>query len=123
MRKYLLLCLVLIASCYVYSQNTSTITITNDQLKTATLIFAEHQKLLETVPLLNNQISNLELINKSWERTDSIRKTQLTNYSKILRDKERSIEDLNKSLKRKQNVIKYGTVSSCVLILLCLLVK
>lgn len=115
-RKYLLLCLVMIASTCAFSQNTSTITITSEQLRTANLIFAEHQKLSETVPLLKNQITNLELINKSWEKTDSINRI-------IIKSKNESIEDLNKSLKKKQNVIKYGTAGSCILILLCLLIK
>ena len=29
----------------------------------------------QQIPLLENKIANLELINKSWERTDSIRNT------------------------------------------------
>lgn len=107
----------------VYSQNTSTITITSEQLKTTNLIFAEHQKLSKTVPLLKSQITNLELINKSWEKTDSVRRVQLLYYGNIIEDKNRSIEGLNKSLKKKQNIIKYGAAGSCVLILLCLLLK
>ena len=107
----------------VYSQNTSTITITSEQLKTTNLIFAEHQKLSKTVPLLKSQITNLELINKSWEKNDSVRRVQLLYYGNIIEDKNRSIEGLNKSLKKKQNIIKYGTAGSCVLILLCLLLK
>ena len=92
-------------------------------MKTTNLIFAEHQKLSETVPLLKSQITNLELINKSWEKTDSVRRVQLLYYGNIIEDKNRSIEGLNKSLKKKQNVIKYGAAGSCVLILLCLLLK
>ena len=107
----------------VYSQNTSTVTITSEQLKTTNLIFAEHQMLSETVPLLKSKITNLELINKSWEKTDSIHRVQLLYYGNIIEDKNRSIEGLNKSLKKKQNIIKYGTAGSCVLILLCLLLK
>ena len=93
MRKYLLLCLVLIASICAFSQNTSTVTITSEQLKTTNLIFAEHQKLSETVPLLKSQITNLELINKSWEKTDSVRRVQLLYYGNIIEDKNRSIEN------------------------------
>ena len=48
---------------------------------------------------------------------------QLLYYGNIIEDKNRSIEGLNKSLKKKQNVIKYGAAGSCVLILLCLLLK
>lgn len=70
-----------------FSQNTSTVTITGEQLKTTNLIFAEHQKLSETVPLLKSQITNLELINKSWEKTDSVRRVQLLYYGNIIEDK------------------------------------
>ena len=122
-RKCLLLCLVVTVSIYAFSQNTSTITITSEQLRITNLIFAEHQKLSETVPLLESQIANLELINKRWEKTDSIHRVQLLYYGNIIEDKNRSIEGLNKSLKKKQNVIKYGAASSYVLILLCLLLK
>lgn len=92
-------------------------------MRTANLIFIEHKKLTETVPLLNKEINNLQLINKSWEKTDSLRRLQLTYYDDIIEDKNRSIESLNKSLKKKQNIIKYGSVGSCVLLILCLLLK
>ena len=118
MKKYLIILFLFCTK--VYSQN---IVITSEQLKTANLIFAEHQMLSETLPLLENKISNLELINKSWEHTDSIRKIQLSYYENILEDKSKTIEDLNKSIKRKQNTIKYGSVGSCIIIVLCLLLK
>lgn len=92
-------------------------------MRTANLIFIEHKKLTETVPLLNKEIYNLKEINKSWERTDSLRKLQLTYYDNTIKDKNRSIEDLNKALKKKQNIIKYGSAGSCILIILCLLLK
>ena len=92
-------------------------------MRTANLIFVEHKKLTETVPLLNKEINNLQLINKSWEKTDSLRRLQLTYYDDIIEDKNRSIESLNKSLKKKQNIIKYGSAGSCVLLILCLLLK
>lgn len=121
-KKYLLCCLTLIVATYSYSQNTSEITITREQLVTANLIFTEHKKLKETVPLLQEQIANLELINKSWRNTDSIRRIQLLNYENIIKDKDRSIEGLNRSLKNKKTIIKGGIISSCVLII-CLIVK
>lgn len=122
MRTFFIIGLLAIGNT-IYSQNTSTITITSEQLRTATLIFAEHQKLSETVPLLEHKITNLTLINESWERTDSINKIRLSRCWDLIEDNKRSIDGLNKSLKRKQNVIKYGAASSCVLIFLCLLLK
>lgn len=123
MRRYLLLCLVLIVSICCSSQNTSKIIITSEQLKTANLIFVEHEKLTKSLPLFEERITNLELINKSWERTDSIRRAKLLYFDKLIKDKNRSIEDLNKSLKKKQKVIRYGAAGSCVLIIACLLLK
>ena len=123
MRRYLISFLVLIASICASSQNTSTITITSEQLQTTNLIFVEHQKFERTIPLLKTEIANLELINKSWEKTDSVRRIQLGYYGDIIEDRNKSIETLNKSLKKKQKVIKYGAAGSCVLIVLCLLLK
>ena len=122
MIKYLISFLILTVSICTFSQNISTITITSEQLRTANLIFVEHQKFEQTVPLLKTEIANLELINKSWEKTDSVRKIQLKYYGNIIEDQNKSIEALNKSLKTKQTVIKYGIAGSCILIL-CLLLK
>lgn len=119
--KFLLSCLLMIACNIVYSQNISTITI--EQIKTTNLIFAEHQKLLETVPLLNKQIHNLELINESWKQSDSINRLKLLKYENIIVDNKKSIKDLNKSLKRKQDIIKYGSIASICSLVLCLLLK
>ena len=123
MRKFLIFFLTLIVSICATSQNISNITITSEQLRTTNLIFAEHKKLVETVPLLEAQISNLQEINKSWEHTDSIRKLQFLYCDKVIKEKEEYKEGLEKSLKRKQKVIRYGAAGSCMLILLCLLLK
>ena len=92
-------------------------------MRVTKLIFAEHKKLSETIPLLNEEIVNLKLINRSLERTDSIKKLQLTYYGDVIKDKNKSIEDLTRSIKRKQKVVQYGAAGSCVLIVLCLLLK
>lgn len=122
MRRLILLCLITTASIYANSQNTSTITITSEQLRTTNLIFAEHNKLSKTVPLLKQRINNLELINKKWENTDSLRKVQAVQYENIIKDKDKSIRRLNESLKRTKTLIKVGA-GSCVLVFLCLLLK
>lgn len=106
-----------------FSQDTSKIIITSEQLKTACLIFSEHKKLSSSVPLLNQRIENLTLINNSWERTDSLRKTQILSYKEEIDLNKRTIENLNKSLKTRKNIIKYGTAGFCVVIVLCLLMK
>lgn len=120
MKKLLLLCLVLIVPILSFSQDT--LKITREQLQITNVIFLEHKKFSEQVPLLKQQITNLEQINESWKQTDSIRKSQLLYCNQVIEDKNKSIEGLNKSLKRKQNIIKYGGTVS-VLTILCLLLK
>lgn len=79
--------------------------------------------MLNTIPLLNKEIDNLKKINSSWERTDSLRKVQLKIYDDIIKDRNNSIEELTHSIKVRNNVITYGTIGSCIAILLCLLLK
>ena len=120
-KKLLLLCLVLIVSTSSFSQDT--LKITSEQLRLTNVVFLEHKKFSEQVPLLQQQITNLEQINESWKQTDSIRKSQLLYCNQVIEDKNKSIEGLNKSLKRKQNLIKYGGTASVLTIILCLLLK
>lgn len=120
-KKLLLLCLVLIVSTSSFSQDT--LKITSEQLRLTNVIFLEHKKFSEQVPLLQQQITNLEQISESWKQTDSIRKSQLLYCNQVIEDKNKSIEGLNKSLKRKQNLIKYGGTASVLTIILCLLLK
>lgn len=120
-KKLLLLWLALIVSISSFSQDT--LKITSDQLRITNAIFIEHKKFSEEIPLLKQQITNLELINKSWKQTDSIRQSQIIYCNQVIEDKNKSIEGLNKSLKRKQNVIKYGGTASVLTIILCLLLK
>ena len=120
-KRLLLLCLVLIVSTSSFSQDT--LKITSEQLRLTNVIFLEHKKFSEQVPLLQQQITNLEQINESWKQTDSIRKSQLLYCNQVIEDKNKSIEGLNKSLKRKQNLIKYGGTVSVLTIILCLLLK
>lgn len=123
-KRLLLLCLVLIVSTSSFSGNTSdSIKITKEQLRLTNVIFLEHRKFSEQIPLLQQQITNLEQINESWKQTDSIRKSQLLYCNQVIEDKNKSIEGLNKSLKRKQSLIKYGGTVSVLTIILCLLLK
>lgn len=123
-KRLLLLCLVLIVSTSSSLSNTSdSIKITKEQLRLTNVIFLEHRKFSEQIPLLQQQITNLEQINESWKQTDSIRKSQLLYCNQVIEDKNKSIEGLNKSLKRKQSLIKYGGTVSVLTIILCLLLK
>lgn len=115
-----LLNLFLLIPIFCFSQNTSTVTITTEQLRTANQIFLEHQKFSEQIPLYQQQIVNLEAINSSWEKTDSIRKVE---YYKMIEEKNRAIENLNKSLKKKQDIISFGGMGVATIAVLCLLLK
>lgn len=97
--------------------------ITSEQLRTTNLIFLEHKKFSEQVPLLESKIYNLEKINKSWEHTDSIRKIQLLYCHQEIEKRNKSIDNLNKSLNKKQNIIEYGACASVITIILCLFLK
>lgn len=124
-KKLLLLCLILIAPISSSSTNIlkDSLKITSEQLKVANTIFIEHKKFSEQIPLLNQQIINLEQINESWKQTDSIKKAQIIYYNQVIEDKNKSIEDLNKSLKRRNSIIKHGGTISLLTIILCLLLK
>ena len=124
-KRLLLLCLVLIVPILVFSTNIfqDSLKITSEQLKITNIIFLEHEKFSKQIPLLKQQIINLEQINKSWEQTDSIRKSQIIYYDQEIKDKNKSIEDLNKTLKKRNSVIKYGGTIGVLTIILCLLLK
>ena len=85
--------------CLAHSQDTSRITITSDQLRTANLIFAEHKEYSNLVPLLRQENSNLTLINKSWEHTDSIKTSQLREQEQKMIKQALEVERLKKNLK------------------------
>ena len=86
-------------------------------------IFIEHEKFSKQIPLLKQQISNLEQINNSWQQTDSIRKQQLVYCNQIIEDKNKSIENLNKSLKCNKNLLKGSCVVGALAVIICLLVN
>lgn len=119
--RKLLLCLMILLPTYSFSQTTSTITITPEQLKTTNLIFLEHEKYTKEVPLLNKKIETLEKINKSWLHTDSIRKINEKQYSTIIKKDSIKITQLQSSHKKYKVVTKISVILN--IILACLLVK
>lgn len=121
MRKIILLIITLIPQIYCFSQNTSNITI--EQIKTANKIFIEHQKYSKLVPLLEQKVENISKINDSWKKQDSLNLIQLTRCNDIILDQTRIINDLNKSIKFRNKVIKYGAVGSVLIIFTWLLQK
>lgn len=73
------------------------------------------------VPLLNEEILQLGLVNKQHEKIDSLRRIQITNYNKIIEDKTNSIEGLEKSLKKKNRAIGIGSLVAGILIVIGIL--
>lgn len=119
--RKLLLCLMILLPTYSFSQTTSTITITPEQLKTTNLIFLEHEKYAKEVPLLNKKIETLEKINKSWLHTDSIRRINEKQYNAIIKKDSIKITQLQSSHKKYKVVTKISIILN--IILACLLVK
>ena len=119
--RKLLLCLMILLPTYSFSQTTSTITITQEQLKTTNLIFLEHEKYTKEVPLLNKKIETLEEINKSWLHTDSIRRINEKQYNSIIKKDSIKITQLQSSHKKYKVVTKISIIVN--IILACLLVK
>lgn len=131
----LTLCLLLIVCFSAHSQDTSRITLKNDslsttifkvtgeQLRTANLIFAEHKEFSQVVPLLRQENYNLQLINESWERTDSIKTAQLYNKNYIIDQQTVQIENLKKDLNTSLKVTGTVTGISIAIAVLCLLLK
>lgn len=103
----------------MYSQDTSRITITSDQLRTANLIFAEHKEYSQLVPLIRQENANLQIINKTWERTDSIKTSQINQQYKMIEKQNENIDKLKKSIKVRNTV----TGVSLITALLCLLLN
>ena len=119
--RKLLLCLMILLPTYSFSQTTSTITITPEQLKTTNLIFLEHEKYTKEVPLLNKKIETLEEINKSWLHTDSIRRINEKQFNAIIKKDSIKITQLQSSHKKYKVVTKISIILN--IILACLLVK
>lgn len=87
------------------SQNTSKITITSEQLRTANLIFAEHKQYDSIIPLLQQENSNLLMINDIWKHTDSLKTVQIQNIKEIVIQQDSEIIQL-------KNKIKYAWIFS-----------
>lgn len=97
------------------------IIITSEQLRETNLIFLEHKQFKKQIPLLQLQIDNLEQINYSWQKTDSINQTVIYNYKNQLIDQEKSIQNLKKSANIKNHTITFLGGSTLILLLICLI--
>ena len=97
------------------------VVITPIQLKTANLIFAEHEMLSKKVPQLESKITNLEMINSNWSRVDSLRSSQVTMYKNVLAVKEEDLKQLKHSLKTTKYVAGGSILTTIILALVCVL--
>ena len=115
-RLVIVLLFSLLVPIGINSQNTyqitadSLIVITPEQLKLTNLIFNEHKYLKEKVEILNDEISNLEALNKTYVVQDSIRRKEIELYKS-------NYEDINKKYKRLDRKFKIVSISSIVAIL------
>lgn len=82
-------------------------TVTKEQIKTANLIFVEHDYMRNKIPLLEQQIANLDSINKTWQHTDSLR---IMNEAHAL-----------KTSKKLATCNKVLTFSTIIAVILCLI--
>ena len=114
--------LITIVSTWCFSQNTSNVIITSEQLQTANLIFAEHKKFSVEIPKLNARINNLELLNKSWQKSDSTKTKELKFYKQELINASNTIQKLDIKLSR-QRTYSIACGSAVIVTLITLLIK
>ena len=117
-----ILCLLMTVCFSIHSQDTLKITITSDQLRTTNLIFAEHKEYSQLIPLLRQENTNLQQINETWIRTDSLKTEQLNKQMKMI---QKQTEDLEKLKKRLSNsIIVSGTAVGVIIVtVVCLCLK
>lgn len=96
----------------------SLVTITSEQLKITNLIFNEHEYLTEKVDLLNNQINNLEELNKLYVVQDSIQRIKIDKYKNAYEDSYKKYIRLNKRYK-VSNAISLGSLLILLGVLIC----
>ena len=99
------------------------ITITSDQLRTANLIFAEHKELSTLVPLLQQENTNLRIVNQTWERTDSLRRSQIYQKNQLISQQAREIDKMEKSMNTSLAISGSVTGVAIIVTILCLCLK
>ena len=84
-------------------------------MKAISLIFNEHEKLSKENPLLKQQISSLEELNKIYLKSDSLQRIEIN----LFKEKSLNDEKTIKNLKSTQKKILVGSyVGGIVLLLL-----
>lgn len=105
------------------STQVTRIVITSDQLRTANLIFAEHKEFKTLIPLLQQENQNLRIVNQSWERTDSLRRCQISQRNQIIAQQSSELDKMEKSM--NATLITTGSITGAAVIvtILCLCLK
>jgi hypothetical protein len=116
-RRIVFVVIFILSTIYSFSQKDSVLISAKD-LKTACLIFNEHQKLSVENPLLKQQISSLEELNKLNVATDSIRQSEIILYKEKITIDEKQIKSLKASQKK---IIIGSSIGGIVLFILGLL--
>lgn len=124
---------ILLVRTICFSSNTSEairqgsiVSITSDQLKYTNLIFIEHKKLLEENKLLLQQVQNYKVKTDYLLTTDSLRVAQISNYKLMNREYSIQIENLNKTIKKKDRAVtcwKIGGITVSIGLILFLILK
>lgn len=96
------------------------IAITPEQLKTANLIFVDHARLREEVSLLQQQVTNTELILENSLTIDSLRNEQLNQYKSQVITLSEQRDSLKKSLTRA-NWYTVGSLTTTAILAIILL--
>jgi hypothetical protein len=84
----------------------TTVLITSNQLKTANLIFIEHDKLYKENTLLLKQIADYQEVIEILQKTDSTRLEQLDTYRDLSTAYKSQIKSLNKTINKKDRTVK-----------------
>jgi hypothetical protein len=75
------------------------------------------------VPLLKLENTQLQEVNASWAKTDSLKTVQLSRQDQIMMQQAQDMERLEKSLKVSKTVGGTAVGVSIVVTVLCLLLK
>lgn len=87
------------------------VTITPSQLKATNLIFVEHQYLLKENTLLNEKISNLELLNSNLVTLSSLKDDKLNEFNNKIKSQQLTEDRLNKDIDR---LLRKHKVDLCI---------
>lgn len=83
-------------------------------MKAISLIFNEHEKLSKENPLLKQQISSLEELNKIYLKSDSLQQVEIN----LFKEKSANDEKIIKNLKSTQKKIIFSSCAGGIVLFL-----